>query len=155
MKKIIFTLLLFLGIAGPLCAQIVDDELDKPTLERVRAQRVAFITNKLELTTGEAEKFWALENEYEAEKEKIREKYRAGRSIESMSDQEADRFIQDRFTMEGELLSLKKDYYQRFIKIVSPRKIALYNKADREFKRWLLEQIRKRRLNQRGRFRDD
>jgi hypothetical protein len=150
MKKIFLVLSGILLGAGYLSAQIVDDEIDRPTLQRVQAQRVAFITERLGLTPQESEKFWSLENEFEQAQESVRQKHKAERDPESMSDAEADRFIQSRFQMEEELLQLKKDYYQRFKAVISPRKIALYQKADREFKRYILEEIRKRRLQRSG-----
>lgn len=157
MKKLLLVLLGLFLLAGRLPAQVVDDEIDRPTLQRVRAQRVAFITERLGFTPQESEKFWALENEFEQAQENIRRQYRADRDPDSMSDAEADQFIRSRFQMEEELLQLKRDYYQRFKAVISPRKIALYQKADREFKRYILEEIRKRRLQNRpgGRFRND
>ena len=41
--------------------------------DRIRALKVAFITDKLKLTPEESEKFWPVYNQYEAEQKRIRQ----------------------------------------------------------------------------------
>lgn len=52
-----------------------DGEISSIALDRVQAQRVAFITEKIDLTSKEAQKFWPVFNEYEKEERKIRKRY--------------------------------------------------------------------------------
>lgn len=119
------------------------DEISTTALDRVQAQRVAFITQKIDMTSKEAEKFWPLFNEYEREERKIRKQYqRDTRRIIDMSDGEARKFLESRFDMEQELLDLKRQYFLRLADIISPRKLAGFNRADREFKKLLLNRIR-------------
>jgi hypothetical protein len=40
-------------------------------MEKLKSQRIAFFTEKLELTPAEAEKFWPVYNAYSEEKEKM------------------------------------------------------------------------------------
>lgn len=162
MNKKYWLVLMLLGFfVLPGRGQIFDDEpMDSEARSKIQAARVAYITQRLGLTPEESQRFWALHNEFEAERDKIRGKYKPARPVESMSDQEADAFISRRFDMEAELLSLKRDYFQRFKKAVSPQKIALFNKADREFRLELLKRVQERRQNARpnrrpgGNFRD-
>ncbi len=145
-KKYWITLLLSGFLALPAFSQIFDDEpAGSEARSKIQAARVAYITERLGLTTGESERFWPLYNEFEADRDKIREKYRPLRPIESMPDKEAEEFINRRFEMEQELLNLKRDYFQRFKVVASPRKIALFNKADREFRLELLKKAQERR----------
>lgn len=121
----------------------VGDEISTTALDRVQAQRVAFITQKIDMTSKEAEKFWPLFNEYEREERKIRKQYqRNTRRIIDMSDGEARAFLESRFDMEQELLDLKRQYFLKLADIISPRKLAGFNRADREFKKLLLNRIR-------------
>ena len=48
-----------------------------PKKEEIQAQKVAFISNELDLSKEEAEKFWPIYNEYDA---KMREIHRAHKS---------------------------------------------------------------------------
>ena len=119
------------------------DEISSAALDRVKAQRVAFITERINMNSKEAEKFWPIFNEYEQEERKIRRRYQPfARRIADMNDAEAREFLKTRFDMEQELLDLKKQYYLRLAEVISPRKLAGFNRADREFKKLLLNRIR-------------
>ncbi|MCB0589000.1 MAG: hypothetical protein KDD06_27175 [Phaeodactylibacter sp.] len=149
-KKFWMVLLLAGFFALPGFGQIFDDEpVGAEARSKIQAARVAYITERLGFTPAESEQFWALHNEFEAERDKIRSKYKPSRPIESMSDQEAEAFINRRFEMEQEILNLKRDYFQRFRQAVSPRKVALFNKADKEFRLEILKRVQERRSNNR------
>lgn len=143
--------LLSLTLFGALNAQVIDD-FDETPGSKVKAAKVAYITERLGLTPDEAGEFWALYNQYEGEQERIRQKYRPSRQLDSMSDQEADAFIHKRFQMEQELLNLKKTYYDKFKSVISPRKIALFAKAEREFRQSLLQKLRNQQKKRQNRF---
>lgn len=130
----------------PAFSQIFDDEpLRGEVGSKIQAARVAYITQRLNLTPAESERFWALNNEFEDGQDKIKAKYGANQRLESMSDREVEQFIEDRLQMEQELLNLKRDYFQRFKQVVSPRKIALFQKADKEFRLELLRRVQEKR----------
>lgn len=128
-------------------AQDFEDEMDNLGT-KIRAQRVAFITERLRLTPNESEKFWAIHNEYEQKQSDIRKRFKPKKTIEDMNDSEADQFINTRMDMESELLSLKRDYIRKFRDVVPARKLVAYEKADRDFKMFMLEKIRERRQQQ-------
>jgi hypothetical protein len=141
-----YLLLTFCLLAAFAGAQDFGDEISSAALDRVQAQRVAFITEKIDMTSKEAEKFWPVFNEYESEERKIRKRYqRNTRRIIDLSDEEAREFLVSRFDMEQELLDLKREYFLRLSTIISPRKLAGFNRADREFKKLLLNRIRANR----------
>lgn len=137
-------------VALPAWGQLSDEELlETATLDRVRAQRVAFITERINLTPREAETFWPLYNEYERKERQIRQRYRPMQRLEYLSDQEARELMVGRLDMEQELLDLKRSYYLRLADIISPRKLAGFARADREFKRMLLKQLQTNRRRNR------
>lgn len=151
MKKLILSVLSLCLLVGMVTAQVIDDDFGSQGQgqTRVEAAKKAFITDRLGLMPEESEQFWALQNKFEAEQQKIRQKYAPKRPVDSMSDAEAEQFILDRFKMEKEMSALKESYYPQFKKIVSPRKIALYAKAEREFRKYILNKIKEdRRANQ-------
>lgn len=133
-------------LALPAFSQLFDDEPVRGEAgAKIKAARVAYITQRLGLTPAESERFWALNNEYENEQDKIRVKYKGGEALESMSDKEVEQLLEGRLQMEQELLNLKRDYFQRFRNAISPRKILLFQKADREFRLELLRRVQERR----------
>jgi len=116
-------------------------------IEHLKAQKMAFITEKLNLTSEEAQKFWPLYNDFFKQKEKISlDKKQIAIDLrqnwESYSNDKktelADKLIQFRVT-EAEL---EKEYHEKFKSVLSIDKvIKLYN-AETQYKNYLLKQIR-------------
>jgi hypothetical protein len=138
MKKWIFATLLLCGfcLVLPQFTQAQD---------RIRALRVAFITDKLNLTPEESEKFWPVYNQYEAEQKRIRQKYRSDLDLNTLSDQEVERAVLDRFTMEEELIKVKRDFFHKMKGFMAVRKIALLQRSEQEFNKELLKRIQEAR----------
>lgn len=116
-----------------------------PQSERIEAARVAYITQRLGLTTGESSSFWALNNEYEADRKAIKEKYKPAVAPEQMTNDEASQHLENQLKAETELLNLRKAYQARFTEVLPARKLVLFSQADREFRLELLKKIRNNR----------
>lgn len=114
----------------------------RPNVERVKAIRVAVLTEKMNLSTEEAEKFWPVYNEYEREQKKIKEKFQPNKDILSLDDAAVEKHLFGMLDMEEELVKLKKKYYQNFSKMVGSRKVAILAKSDREFNFAMIERLR-------------
>lgn len=115
--------------------------------EQLKAQKIAFITEKLQLTPEEAQQFWPVFNEYEKKQQEIMESRRGinkqCRNTEvELSDKElsemADKYVQSNLD-EAKLL---EEYHAKFKKILSPKKVLMLYHTENEFKRHLLNQIR-------------
>jgi len=155
MMKRTCILLLSLLITAAAYAQTLGDDISNPQVrERVQAARVAYITDQLDLTAKESQQFWAINNEYEKARDAIRGKYQPASKLELMSDAEVEQYLRKRFDMEAELLELKRSYFERFRGVVSARKIAMFQKADRQFRLELLRKVRERREGRRGSMRN-
>ncbi len=152
------TIVLALAICGASVAAAqtpLEENIDNPRVrEKVQAARVAYITDRLSLTPTESQQFWAINNEYEDKKEAIRDRYRPSSKLELMSDAEVEQYLRNRFDMEAELLALKRQYFERFKDVISVRKIAMFRRADREFRLELLKKVQERRGNRRRRNRN-
>ena len=120
-KLILFTLTL-------LCFNAGFAQGGEKMRERIKAQKVAFITDKLNLTPEEATKFWPVYNAYEDRVETVR----TGdmRTIKSqirqnpdMSDNEADKLLQNLITAEDEMHKAKVDLIKNLKGIISSKKI--------------------------------
>ena len=111
--------------------------------ERIEALRVAFITNKLSLTSGESERFWPIYNVYRTALTDIRKQSNADMNLEAMSDAEAERAIQSSIDRMEKELNLFKSLARDLKPILPARKIALLSKVERNFNE---ELIRKSQL---------
>lgn len=115
-----------------------------PENDQIRAQRAAYITQRLQLNSAEAAHFWQLFNEYEAAKEALKKSFRTEVSRPT-TETEADQLIQRRFELDEALLRLNRKFYADVKTKVPATKLVLLPQAENEFKRDLLRQIRERR----------
>ena len=108
--------------------------------EKIEALRVAFITQQLDLSTDESQKFWPVYNEY-------MDKFRAARrefkttSTTFTSDKEAQEFLDAELLFKQRELNLYKEYYDKFKKILPLKKVAQLRQAEEDFKKELLKQL--------------
>ncbi|MEL6970691.1 MAG: hypothetical protein AAFZ63_09405 [Bacteroidota bacterium] len=138
MKHLIALLLL---AVVPVFASAQDESI--PENDQIRARRGAYITERLQLTSQEAAHFWTLFNEFEEQKKAINSNFR--RSVtRPQTEEEAQELIQRSLQKEQDLLDLKKEYFLRLQEKVPARKLVMIPQAEREFRRDLLRQLRRR-----------
>jgi hypothetical protein len=145
MKKIIincsvFSLLVLLNVA--ISAQ-TNNSTPAEKKAKLDAWHTAFLTSEMQLTTEEAQKFWPIYNEYKAEMENLEKPVKAiGKTIEQMSDAELRQMIYKELDNEQQRVNINKKYVDRFLTILPAIKIVRLKKAEREFKKMVLEQWR-------------
>jgi hypothetical protein len=147
MKKTIWILLIAFTFALTANAQRGNPQVD---FEQIKSQKIAFITEKLNLTPKEAQEFWPVYNQSEKERMDVQQKRR---DLEQktrdenvkMSDQEiirTTRSIAATFKKEAELT---ENYNEKFLKILPPQKVLQLYRAENQFRAHMFEQYRKRR----------
>ena len=118
--------------------------------ERIKAQKTAFITEKLSLTADEAAKFWPIYNAFEAKRDKIRsEDLRAVkmkmRNNPDMSDSEADALLEKLMKAEKELHNAKLKLVKDLKTVISAKKIIRLRAAEDEFNKALFRRLKEMR----------
>ncbi len=118
--------------------------------DRIKAQKIAFITEKLDLTSDEAAKFWPIYNAFEKRREKIKtEDLRAVkvkmRDDPNMSDSEADRLLKKLIKAENDLHDAKLTLVKELKTAISSKKIIRLRAAEDEFNRALLRRLKEMR----------
>lgn len=116
--------------------------------EKIMAMKIAFISQKIELTTIEAEKFWPIYNEFNAKKDEFaKSKKLLGKEakkigIDLLTDQQAEELINAEFKYEQQVLDLKKEYLVKYKAVIGLiRTVKLFN-AEKEFNNFLLKQLK-------------
>lgn len=145
MKHILLLIGIFIFVGSSMTAQ----EDDQSKEERIKALKVAFITEKLELTSKDSEKFWPIYNAHEKSEREIRATGRPNKMVDEMSEAEAVAFINARLSAEKELYNLNKQYVDDMKNIITSQQMAKLLLLDREFKRKMLENIRGKRKGER------
>lgn len=125
-------------------------------MAKMKADRVSFLTDKLQLTVEEAEKFWPVYNEYLTKREEMmwgkREKMHRDFDPTKLTDEEMNNMLNDILDQEVKLAQLKKDYFVRLKDVLPTRKVLTLHRVEQEFMNHMLNQIRDNRSpgNSRG-----
>ena len=120
-------------------------------LERIKALRIAFISNKLELTPNEAEKFWPIFNAFDEKQLELRLQKRLlnmklkSQNNATKSDKEMNKLLEESEKIDDDLQSSRKNFVQSLQGIISPKKIIMLKQLEDEFKRELLNKIKQKR----------
>jgi hypothetical protein len=116
-------------------------------LERIKALRVAYISNKLDLTSNEAEKFWPIFNDFDAKQFNLRLQKRilnlqlSSQNNNDFSEKEMNKLLEDSEKIEDETQLNRKNFVKKLKGIIAPQKIILLKQLEDEFKRELLSKI--------------
>lgn len=118
---------------------------DKEAL--VKAQKIVFFTEKLNLTPEEAQDFWPVYNSYWKKKNVIvRERKKAmhycSENMDKMSSKEIERYGDMYINFHKQESDLLVEYNKKFKELLTPDKIMKLYQADYDFKTYLLRQIR-------------
>jgi len=131
-NRIIALLAVLLLIGGGLQAQ-------KPR-EKVEAMRIAFITNRLDLSPEEAKLFWPIYNNYRHDLTTLRRNFFP---MDDGTDPHLD--AERQLDFEQKKLDLKKKYTVQFAQVIGKEKVNKLVSAEEDFKRLLMQTIRNRR----------
>jgi hypothetical protein len=118
----------------------------KEMQEKIKAQKIAFITDKLSLTAEEAQQFWPIYNAFEAKVEKIKNedlraiKMRMRKG--DVSDKEADELLDKLLKAEKDMHNAKLELVTNLKKVISSTKIIKLKAAEDQFNKMLLERLR-------------
>lgn len=117
-----------------------------PFRERMEAARVAMITRSMQLSPQEARVFWPL---YDAYNEKIKDQRQARvernkglMNLEELSDAEVNKLVDDRLELAEARVKARKEFINQLRKELSPRKAAMFIRAEEEFQREFVERLR-------------
>ena len=115
--------------------------------DKIESMKIAFLTNKLNLTAKEAQLFWPLYNEYNQKMEALRKAKKSEYDeIKSKngtpSDKEIAAYMEEVFLTKQKELDLQKEYYYKYIKILPMKKVAQLYQAENQFKKELLRIIK-------------
>ncbi len=122
----------------------------RPDREKIKALKVAFITERLDLSAKEAQTFWPIYNEYEAKRQVLRQKERSQirgkiKNADELSEKEAEDLLEKYISFEDEEEALDKAFLKNVSQVISSKKTLLLLRSEQEFKRQLIKQYRQKR----------
>ena len=122
----------------------------KVNREKIKSLKIAFITERLELSAKEAQQFWPVYNEYEEKREALRQKERTQikskiRDAASLTEKEAKVLLTQFLSFEEEEEQLDRSFLNEINKVITAKKTLLLLRTEEEFKRQLIKQYRHNR----------
>jgi len=146
MRKILL-IAVFISISA---TQLVAQRNDK---EKIKVLKTAFITNALDLSSKEAEKFWPIYNEYSKiihkvknqKNRELRRQVREKGGIDKISDTEATKLLKEHINIDNNVFEAKKTLNTKLDGVIPPKKILKLFKAEHDFNKELLKRFRQRR----------
>jgi len=122
-----------------ICLYFVNPSLGQNS--KIESIKIAYLTEKLNLSTEEAQRFWPVYNSYQQELRVLlikRNKQR--KSLSSQSEP-----VTDELEIDSDILQLRKRYRLKFQDVLPKEKAAIVYSAEREFRQQLIEQLNKRK----------
>ena len=123
--------------------------------ELIQSHKIAFITDRLDLTPEEAQRFWPVFNEYQDKRELVqKEMFKdfdiKNMDIDALTDEQAIEIADNQIIKAQKLLDVQKEYHLQFKAILPIRKVLKLYQAEKEFQHELLRKIRDEHPPQQG-----
>jgi len=118
--------------------------------EQIKTLKIAFFTERLNLSPEEASIFWPLYNEHESAKESLRKQQRTQirdrfDNLDEISEAEAEQALKQYINLEEKEEELDKAFYLKIAEEFSAVRTLKLFQAEQDFRRRLLQEYRKRR----------
>jgi len=140
MKNIVILLLLF--------PTVLFSQDKEQRIERIKALKVAYISEKLDLTSIEAEGFWPIFNQFEDKQNQLQKqkkqliKQSNPENASTLSEKETYQIIQEEDKIDSETQNNKRKLVKDLQGVIPNQKIIMLKNLEVEFKQKLLDQIK-------------
>lgn len=120
-------------------------------IERIKALRVAFISDRLNLTAEEAQRFWPIFNAFDEKQMELQKQKRLlmfklrPENASRLSEKESAQLMDEDERLEDEIQNQKRQLVKNLQGVIPNQKILMLRQLEIEFKQKLLEQIKNRR----------
>lgn len=117
--------------------------------KEIESYKIAFLTQKLELSADEAKVFWPIYTDWQREQEELRKErsqkmisFRKISEIEELSDNQVQALIMNDFNMRQREINLDRRYYSKLKESLPIKVIGKFYRAQEAFKKDLLSKYR-------------
>jgi len=136
-RSILILIILTIG------AVLVQAQNREDRFKEIKAQKVAYLTEKMDLTVEESKAFWPIYNKYEQSMRQLRggpwPKER------DLTEKNAQKALLSNLEREEKGIELKKEFYKKITSVISYKKLYLLEVGEREFRQKLFERYKNRR----------
>jgi hypothetical protein len=148
MKKLYTISLLFiLTLLSMTITGYAQQGSDAELRDRIRAAQIAYLSQKLDLTPDEAQKFWPLYNQYTKEVELLIAERRNTGAKQADHPEKPQQGGDKELGYERRMLDIKTHYDKEFQKVLPTAKAGNVFRTEREFRSQLVRSLKERRQN--------
>lgn len=141
MKKLVLIFFILFTVS-----QAMAQDSDKDKWERIKALKVAYFTQELNLTDKVAEKFWPIYNRYEKARHELHKREHIElENVECINETEANNLLDEFLTVENEEYKIKKQLFSELREIISAKDIIKMHKLEDEFHKKLIKEYRSKK----------
>lgn len=116
--------------------------------QRIHAAKVAYITDRLKLSGEQSAAFVPVYNEFEQQAKQLRKKVLGkykGMDLENTDEATSKKYLDDNLEYQQQMLDLKRNFNDRFQKVITAQQLTELNAAEREFRQLLQQRLKQRR----------
>lgn len=159
MKRTFFILLVSLTFASTAQEVVEDAQPDVNVKDKIKAARVGLITQRLNLTPDQAQKFWPIYNEFDQKRADVRKPYRdAQKDINpnNPDPKQQQALVDLGIKVKQDELNLEKEYSAKMMSVITAQQMLNLRKAEHDFRNIIINMLNNRRLQQQRKenFRD-
>jgi hypothetical protein len=115
--------------------------------EHLKAQKIAFLTEKINLSSADAQAFWPVYNHYSSKKDSLsierwNERNQLMKNYDRLSDKDKEKSIDRQIQLKLEEERLEFHFHQKFKNILTIDQVIKLYDAEHEFRMRLIRQIR-------------
>lgn len=122
---------------------------------KIKALKISYLTEQLNLTPSEAEKFWPIYNIHNKKQRSLRSKIRSeierakieNRVLNAVSEEEALRLVSLKLSTEKKIYEAHEKFIDKLKNIISYKKIIQLEIAEMEFGRKLMKRYKSKKGN--------
>jgi len=119
--------------------------------EKIILLKIEYMRENMGLTEAENSKFLPLYEEFLRKEEALRSSKRQNgrrikKELETLSDAEIEKSIQEDFSLSQQLLDLEKASFEKYKRIIPMKKIISIKLLEREFNKMLMEKLKGKKM---------
>lgn len=151
MKRVILIILMVSGSMFTVFGQDQADMVDAGARSKLEAARIAMITERLNLTPEQAEKFWPIYNQYAQERRSLQQealKARQGWDMNNLTEEQSQQLVQIQMKFKQDKVNLESKYANMLTQVISAKQLVALRKAEDDFRAMILRRLEQRRQQQ-------
>jgi hypothetical protein len=116
--------------------------------EKIKAEKISFFTEKLSLTSAEAQAFWPVYNEFEKKRFDIQRQihefeHMPDEKFISLSDSDIDKMTNNYISSFEKEATLLKEYNKQFLKVLPKKKVLMIYRTENQFRGHLIREYKR------------